>query len=217
MQSLCASLHFFTMSLGNLNKEVLERRASIGSELFAILDSDFEKKKIFQQITSIRVKVLSNTNLAASRHTEGQGLTSSWPALLKNVVAWSHLTFTHSLRFKSQVYVFVIIIFIMLYLCIFCHYHFCCRFIYCYLTKETRTMFVTIKKRKLGPSILLLFPGNYLKQDTQNWNEKIMASPRPENPFFSAWKYIEIHRITEAVYIRRVLKNSLIYYVNNLE
>lgn len=33
-------------------------------------------------------------------------------------------------------------------------------------------MFVTIKKRKLGPSILLLFPGNYLKQDTQNWNQK---------------------------------------------
>lgn len=25
-------------------------------------------------------------------------------------------------------------------------------------------MFVTIKKRKLGPSILLLFPGNYLKR-----------------------------------------------------
>ena len=64
------------------------------------------------------------------------------------------------------------IIFIMLYLCIFCHYHFCCRFIYYYLTKGTRTMFVTIKKRKLGPSILLLFPGNYLKQDTQNWNQK---------------------------------------------
>ena len=64
------------MSLGSLNNEVFEGRASIGSELFAILDSDFEKKKIFQQIASIRVKVLSNTNLAASRHTEGQGLTS---------------------------------------------------------------------------------------------------------------------------------------------
>ena len=47
MQSLCASLHFFTMmSLGSLNNEVFERRASIGSELFAILGSDFEKKKI---------------------------------------------------------------------------------------------------------------------------------------------------------------------------
>lgn len=75
MQSLCASLHFFTMSLGSLNNEVFERRASIGSELFAILGSDFEKKK-FQQIASIRVKVLSNANLVASRHTEGQGLTS---------------------------------------------------------------------------------------------------------------------------------------------
>ena len=44
MQSLCASLHFFTMSLGSLNNEVFERRASTGSELFAILGSDFEKK-----------------------------------------------------------------------------------------------------------------------------------------------------------------------------
>ena len=77
MQSLCASLHFFTMmSLGSLNNEVFERRASIGSELFTILGSDFEKKKNFQQIPSIRVKVLSNANLVASRHTEGQGLTS---------------------------------------------------------------------------------------------------------------------------------------------
>ena len=76
MQSLCASLHFFTMSLGSLNNEVFERRASIGSELFAILGSDLEKKKNFQQIASIRVKVLSNANLVASRHTEGQGRTS---------------------------------------------------------------------------------------------------------------------------------------------
>ena len=38
-------------------------------------------------------------------------------------------------------------------------------------------MFFMIKKRKLGPSILLLFPGKYLKQDTQNWNEKNNGIP----------------------------------------
>ena len=37
---------------------------------------------------------------------------------------------------------------------------------------------------------------------------KIMAYPRPENPFFSEWMYIEIHW--------RVLKTSLIYHFNNL-
>ena len=47
MQSLCASLHFFIMSLGSLNNEVFERHASTGSELFATLGSDFEKKKDF--------------------------------------------------------------------------------------------------------------------------------------------------------------------------
>ena len=45
MQSLCASLHFFTMSLGSLNNEVFERPTSTGSELFAILGSDLKKKK----------------------------------------------------------------------------------------------------------------------------------------------------------------------------
>ena len=47
MQSLCASLHFFTMSLGSLNNEVFERPTSTGSELFAILGSDLKKKKRF--------------------------------------------------------------------------------------------------------------------------------------------------------------------------
>ena len=45
MQSLSASLHFFTMSLGSLNNEVFERPTSTGSELFAILGSDLKKKK----------------------------------------------------------------------------------------------------------------------------------------------------------------------------
>ena len=35
----------YQLSLGSLNNEVFERRASTGSDLFTILGSDFEKKK----------------------------------------------------------------------------------------------------------------------------------------------------------------------------
>ena len=37
----------YQLSLGSLNNEVFERRASTGSDLFTILGSDFEKKKDF--------------------------------------------------------------------------------------------------------------------------------------------------------------------------
>ena len=46
--------------------DVLERRTSTGSWLFALLGRDFEQ--IIGQIVSIRVKTLSNTNLVAWRH-----------------------------------------------------------------------------------------------------------------------------------------------------
>ena len=49
-----------------LSNDIFERRTSTGSELFAILGRDFEQT--FQQIVSIRVKTLSNTDLVASRH-----------------------------------------------------------------------------------------------------------------------------------------------------
>ena len=45
-------------------------------------------------------------------------------------------------------------------------------------------MFVVVKKCKLGPSILLLFPGKYLKQDTQNWNEKNNGFPSTRKSIF---------------------------------
>lgn len=48
-------------------------------------------------------------------------------------------------------------------------------------------MFVVFKKRKLGPSILL-FPGNYLKQDTQNWNEKNNGIPSTRKSIFQCVK-----------------------------
>ena len=49
-------------------------------------------------------------------------------------------------------------------------------------------MFVMIKKRKLGPSILLLFPGKYLKQDTQNRNEKNNGIPSTRKSIFQCVK-----------------------------
>ena len=49
-----------------IGTDVCERRKSNGSELFAILSHDFEQ--IFGHIVSVRVKSLSNTDLASSRH-----------------------------------------------------------------------------------------------------------------------------------------------------
>lgn len=49
-------------------------------------------------------------------------------------------------------------------------------------------MFVMVKKRKLGPSILLLFPGKYLKRDTQNWNEKNNGFPSTRKSIFQSVK-----------------------------
>ena len=75
-------------------------------------------------------------------------------------------------------------------------------------------MFVVVKKCKLGPSILLLFPGKHLKQDTQNWNEKNNGFPSTRK---STFQCVKVYRNPlEAVYIRRVLKTSLIYHFNNL-
>ena len=51
-------------------------------------------------------------------------------------------------------------------------------------------MFVMIKKRKLRPSIFLLFPDNYLKQDTQNWNEKNNGIPSTRKCIFSVLESI---------------------------
>ena len=43
---------------------------STGNGLFALFGSDFEQ--ILEQIDSLRVKTLSNTNLVASRHIKGE-------------------------------------------------------------------------------------------------------------------------------------------------
>ena len=53
------------MPVGSLSSDVLERRMLNGSRLFALLSRDFEQ--MFGQIVSIRMKTLSNTNMAASR------------------------------------------------------------------------------------------------------------------------------------------------------
>ena len=53
------------MPMGSLSSDVLERRMLNGSRLFALLSRDF--KQMFGQIVSIRMKTLSNTNMAASR------------------------------------------------------------------------------------------------------------------------------------------------------
>ena len=50
----------------SLSRDVFERRTSTRSRIFAHLIRDFEQ--IFEQIVSIRVKKLSNTNLVASRN-----------------------------------------------------------------------------------------------------------------------------------------------------
>ena len=59
--------NFMLMGTGNrsLSNHVFERHTSTGSGLFAILGHDFEQ--IFKQIVSFRVKIISNTNLVASR------------------------------------------------------------------------------------------------------------------------------------------------------
>ena len=54
------------MIAGSLSNDVVERRTSTGSGLFALLSRDFEQ--FLGQIVSISVKTLSNTNLVASRH-----------------------------------------------------------------------------------------------------------------------------------------------------
>ena len=50
----------------SLSSDVFERWTSTGSRIFALLIRDFEQ--IFEQIVSIRVKKLSNTNLVVSRN-----------------------------------------------------------------------------------------------------------------------------------------------------
>ena len=60
---------------GSFSKDVLDRRTSTGSGIFAILGRDFDQ--IFGQIVSMREKVLRNTNLVSSRHIKSKkGLTS---------------------------------------------------------------------------------------------------------------------------------------------
>ena len=60
---------------GSFSKDVLDRRTSTGSGIFAILGRDFDQ--IFGQIVSMREKVLRNTNLVPSRHIKSKkGLTS---------------------------------------------------------------------------------------------------------------------------------------------
>ena len=53
-------------TIGSLSNDVYERRTSIGSGPFSSLDDGFAQ--IFNQIVSIRVKKLSNTNFISSRH-----------------------------------------------------------------------------------------------------------------------------------------------------
>ena len=60
---------------GSFSKDVLDRRTSTGSGIFAILGRDFDQ--MFGQIVSMREKVLKNTNLVPSRHIKSKkGLTS---------------------------------------------------------------------------------------------------------------------------------------------
>ena len=54
------------MIVGSLSKDVVERRMSTRSGLFALLGRDFEQR--LRQIISMSVKTLSNTNLVSSRH-----------------------------------------------------------------------------------------------------------------------------------------------------
>ena len=56
------------MIVGSLSKDVVERRMSTGSGLFALLGRDFEQR--LRQIISISVKTLSNTNLVPSSKRE---------------------------------------------------------------------------------------------------------------------------------------------------
>ena len=54
------------MIVRSLSKDVVERRMSTGSGLFALLGRDFEQ--LLRQISSTSVKTLSNANLVSSRH-----------------------------------------------------------------------------------------------------------------------------------------------------
>ena len=54
--------------IGSLNSDLFERRMSSGSGLFALLSRYFEQS--FGQIVSIRIKILGNTNVVASRLIE---------------------------------------------------------------------------------------------------------------------------------------------------
>ena len=56
------------MLLGSLSSDVLERRMSTRSGLFALLSCDFEQ--IFGKIVSIRMKTLGNTNMVDMRHSK---------------------------------------------------------------------------------------------------------------------------------------------------
>ena len=57
--------HILVNIVVSLSKDVFERRTSIGSGLFSFLDGGFAQ--IFEQIVSLTVKTLRNTNLVASR------------------------------------------------------------------------------------------------------------------------------------------------------
>ena len=57
-----------SMLLGSLSSDVLERRMSTRSGLFALLSCDFEQ--IFGKIVSIRMKTLGNTNMVDMRHSK---------------------------------------------------------------------------------------------------------------------------------------------------
>ena len=52
--------------LGRVSEDVFERHTSTESGLFAFFGTDFGQ--IFEQIASIRVKILSNINLVVPRH-----------------------------------------------------------------------------------------------------------------------------------------------------
>jgi len=56
--------------LGSLSNSIFEQCMSTGNGLFALFGSDFEQ--ILEHIVSLRLKTLSNTNLVASRHIEGE-------------------------------------------------------------------------------------------------------------------------------------------------
>ena len=55
------------VSIGNLSKDVFERRKSTGSGHFVLLGSNFSQ--LFWQFVSVRVKTLSKTHLVVSRYT----------------------------------------------------------------------------------------------------------------------------------------------------